>query len=220
MPVKPLSGRAITDYLEATRKMRDAFVGSPAETYVASRGISDKAAAALQLGYVPDGGIDGSWEKYSGRLAVPYLNMNKQVTGFKFRSLDPESDLKYLALDGWETTLYNIQALNTSRPYVCLSEGEADVWTWTTLGIPALGVPGVSNFKPHHKRILDGFQVLYWPDDDKAGLQFAKELKNDLPDVIICQVPGRCNDVNQALMAGYGDRLREMVTRFTEGTTS
>lgn len=219
MPLRPLSGQVLTDYQEATQTFMTAFSGSPAQEYVQGRGISEKAVAALRLGYVPADGIEG-WEKFSGRLAVPYLNMNKQVTGFKFRSLDPESDAKYLALDGWDTTLYNIQALNTTRDYIALCEGEADVWSFTTLGIPAVGVPGVSNFKPHHKRILDGFRILFWPHDDKAGRQFAKELKNDLPDVVMCQIPGGMNDVNDSLRAGYGDRLREMVTRFTEGTTS
>lgn len=218
MPLRPLNGQLLKAYQEATQTFETAFAGSRAREYVLGRGISEKAASALRLGLVP-AGIEG-FENYVGRLAVPYLNMRKQVVGFKFRSLDPESDNKYLAVDGFETTLYNIQALNTPWDVVALCEGEADVWSFTTLGVPALGVPGVDNWKPHHKRILDGFTVLYFADNDKAGRAFAKRLKEDLPDVVICGIPGRCNDVNEALVAGYGERLREMVATYTERNPS
>jgi DNA primase len=219
MPVRPLNGRLLEEYQEAATLFEIAFRESQRATgYVAERGISDKARAALRLGLVP-AGTEG-FEKYGGRLAVPYINMRKQVTGFKFRSLDPESDNKYLAMDGFETTLYNIQALNTEWPVIALCEGEADVWSMTTLGIPALGVPGVTNWKPHHKRLLDGFTVLYFPDDDPAGHAFAKALKEDLPDVVMCGIPGGLGDVNEALRAGYGDRLREMVAAYMEGSRS
>jgi DNA primase len=213
MPARPLPSQKIAEYQEAATLFQTAFAGSPQAKYVAGRGISEKAAAALRLGTVGDG-IEG-FEQFRNRLAVPYLNMRKQVTGFKFRSLDPESDNKYLAMDGFETTLYNIQALGTPGGVLCLNEGEADVWSMTTLGIPAVGVPGVNSWKPHHKRLLDGFTVLYWPHDDKAGHQFAKALKQDLPEVVMCGIPGGLNDINEALMAGYGDRIREMVSVYT-----
>lgn len=219
MPARPLPPQKISEYETATAGFQAAYAGSRAQKYIAARGISDKAASALRLGLVPEG-TEG-FEHYGGRLAVPYLNMRKQVTGFKFRSLDPESDNKYLAIDGMETTLYNIQALNTPQGVLALTEGEADTWTMTTLGIPALAVPGVNNWKPHHKRILDGFTVLYWPHDDKAGHGFAKSLKEFLPEVVMCQIPGGCNDLNESLLAGYGDRIREMFSVYTtEGTAS
>jgi DNA primase len=218
MPARPLPTQKIAEYQEAATLFQTAYAGSRAEEYVTARGISDKAASALRLGLVP-AGTEG-FESFANRLAVPYLNMRKQVTGFKFRSLDPESDAKYLAIDGFETTLYNIQALNTPQGVIALCEGEADVWSFTTLGVPALGVPGVSSWKPHHKRILDGFTILYWPHDDKAGHGFAKGLKEFLPEVVMCQIPGGMNDINEALQAGYGDRIREMVSVYTEGTTS
>jgi DNA primase len=218
MPARPLPTQKIAEYQEATTLFQTAFAGSRAQEYVQGRGISDKAASALRLGLVP-AGTEG-FEQFANRLAVPYLNMRKQVTGFKFRSLDPESDAKYLAIDGFETTLYNIQALNTPGGVLCLQEGEADVWSMTTLGIPAVGVPGVNNWKPHHKRMLDGFTILYWPHDDKAGHGFAKSLKEFLPEVVMCGIPGGMNDINEALQAGYGERIREMVAVYTEGTTS
>lgn len=217
MPARPLPTQKLEEYQRATSLFQDAYAGSQAEVYVKGRGISEKAVAALRLGLVPPG-TEG-FEQFSNRLAVPYLNMRKQVTGFKFRSLDPESDNKYLALDGFETTLYNIQALNTPHGVLSLNEGEADVWSMTTLGIPALGVPGVSNWKPHHKRLLDGFTILYWPHDDKAGHSFAKALKQDLPEVVMCGTPGGCNDVNEALQSGYGERIQEMVRTYTGGNS-
>jgi DNA primase len=219
MSVRPLPGQKVAEFQEAATLFQTAYAGSRAQEYVTARGISDRAASALRLGLVP-AGTEG-FEQFANRLAVPYLNMRKQVTGFKFRSLDPESDAKYLALDGWATTLYNIQALNTPQGVLALTEGEADTWTMTTLGIPALGVPGVNNWKPHHKRILDGFTILYWPHDDKAGHGFAKSLKEFLPEVVMCQIPGGCNDLNESLLAGYGDRIREMFSVYTtEGTAS
>jgi DNA primase len=218
MPVRPLNGQLLKEYQEAATFFQTAFPGSPAEEYVRGRGISEKAAAALRLGLVP-AGTEG-FEKYEGRLAVPYINMRKQVTGFKFRSLDPESDTKYLAMDGFDVTLYNIQALNTNHDVLALCEGEADVWSMTTLGIPALGVPGVSLWKPHHQRLLDGFTVVFFPHDDKAGKGLAKRLKEDLPDLVVRPIPGGMNDLNDALREGYGDRIKEMVQSYMEGSRS
>lgn len=218
MPSRPLSGQLLKEYQEATQTFETAFPGSRAEAYVRERGISEKAVSALRLGFVADG-TEG-YEMYGGRLAVPYINMRKQVVGFKFRSLEPESDAKYLALDGFEVTLYNIQALNTSHEVLALVEGEADVWTLTTLGIPALGVPGVDAWKPHSKRLLDGFTVIFFPDNDKAGKGLMKRLKEEIPDIVIRSIPGGLNDLNDALRAGYGDRIKEVVQSYMEGSTT
>lgn len=216
--LRPLNGQLLKEYQEATQTFETAFPGSRAEAYVRERGISAKAVSALRLGIVP-AGTEG-FEAYGGRLAVPYINMRKQVVGFKFRSLDPESDAKYLAVEGFETTLYNIQALNTPHEVLALCEGEADVWTMTTLGIPALGVPGVENWKPHHTRLLDGFTVIFFPHADKAGKGLAKRLKEEMSDTVIRPIPGGMNDLNDALRAGHGDRIKEVVQSYMEGSAS
>lgn len=218
MGLRPLNPQLLHEYQDATTLFEMALPGSPAEEYVKGRGISDKAISALRLGLVPSG-TEG-FEMYGGRLAVPYINMRKQVVGFKFRSLDPESDAKYLAVEGFETTLYNIQALNTTLEVMALCEGEADVWTMTTLGIPAMGVPGVENWKPHHKRLLDGFTVIFFPHDDKAGKGLGKRLKEEMSDTVIRPIPGGMNDLNDALRAGYGDRIKEVVQSYMEGSAS
>jgi DNA primase len=71
------------------------------------------------------------------------------------------------------------------------------------MGIHAVGVPGVSNWKPHYSRILQDFEeVLVFADGDQAGRDFSKRLARDLDGVTIISCP-EGEDVNSVYL-NYG----------------
>lgn len=212
--LKPSSTASKKVLLEAAEAFQGALPGSPGEEYLTGRGIGEKTAGRLRLGYVsPDAPPEG-WERYAGRLAIPYVNAKSEVVWIKFRSTpETKPDFKgevdkYAQEPGGQTRLYNTQALSATGDTLALCEGEFDVITLTALGIPAVGIPGASSWKTWFNRCLQGWgRIVLFYDDDKAGRELVKTVKGKIPDVVPVAAPGGHNDVNEAYMAGLGDRI-------------
>jgi DNA primase len=130
-----------------------------------------------------------------GRLSIPYSN-RLGVIGIKFRCLSEhnckaEQCPKYLSPLGQELYLYNVTAVEDEASTVHITEGELDAVVLTeTLGEPVVGVPGTSAWRPHHPWHFRGFErVLVWPDGDKAGVDWARMLRKELPAAEIVTMP-------------------------------
>lgn len=181
--------------------------------YLESRGIGPNTARKLGLGYVnPDRLLEG-WERFAGRLAIPYLNMRNDPVWLKFRAtpyLIPEAD-KMAQQEGSETRLYNTIALSAPGDTLVLCEGEFDVITLTALGLPAVGIPGAGNWKGHFHKALEGWsRVVLFYDSDQAGRDLVKTVRAKMPDIIPLPAPGGHNDIGKAYEAGLGDRIVAM----------
>lgn len=151
-------------------------------------------------------------------LAIPYLTVDNEVVGIRFRTLDPDSQgPKYLGLPGAETTPYNLPALLRSTGTVIVAEGELDVVALTHLGYTAIGIPGASNWKPHYSRMLDSFdRVIVAGDPDDAGQKFnetimasirratSMHLKQDINDTMLN--PMGFAEIAQAFSRAGGQR--------------
>lgn len=141
-------------------------------------------------------------------LSIPNICASSYVVGMKFRFLGepPEGRTKYDAVTGLPGRLYNLQALNIPSDVIVLTEGELDAVIINQLGIPAIGVPGANAWKPHHERVLENYErVVLIRDPDAAGGALVKKvMATDLPVQVIEPVEG---DVNEAVLAGYGDAL-------------
>lgn len=178
-----------------------ALPGSEAEEFLKGRGLHDDAEVTeavnkFRLGFVPD--RFPGFEQYAGRLAIPYLRKHPRhgwfCVGIRFRRLaDTEANYppKYQGLAGDATRLYNTQALNAPGSVVGVCEGEIDALTGTLCGIPTVGVPGVSNWKPHFLPLFEGYsRVLVFTDGDGPGREFAGKLAELIPSAI----PVDCGD--------------------------
>lgn len=174
----------------AYRYQEDLAADTSAQTYLASRGLGQEAAAMFRLGVVrrPLAGH----EHLAGRLAIPYLAIPTPtgrgggVLGMRFRCLrdhkcsDAECP-KYLGIDGMDTGLYNVADLKRPGSIIAICEGEIDTMSVSLSGIPAIGVPGVKGWKPHFSRVLDDFQEVWTPSDgDRAGSGFGKFLAREV----------------------------------------
>ena len=164
-----------------------------AEEYLAGRGITLEAATRARLGVVLEP-LTGH-EAYINRLAIPYLTRSG-VVDVRFRSLDL-SEPKYMGMAGASTHLYNVGALFRASSYICICEGEIDAITLDFVcDIPAVGVPGVNNWKKHYTRLLADFdKVFLFADGDNAGSDFGKSLSRELGNLVVVQMP-EGEDVN------------------------
>lgn len=164
-----------------------------AEEYLAERGITLEQAQKARLGVVLEP-LTGH-EAYVNRLSIPYLTKSG-VVDLRFRSLDI-SEPKYMGLSGATTHLYNVSAFFRASQYICICEGEIDTITLDIVcDIPAVGVPGVNNWKKHYSRLLQDFdKVFLFADGDNAGSEFGKSLSRELGNLVVVQMP-EGEDVN------------------------
>lgn len=206
--LRPLNGLQKAELARVAQVFQGAYEGSPAQRYVeGERGIGPRTAQAHRLGYVPEG-VEG-WDRFAGRVAIPYLNLNKEVIHFKFRALD-DAHVKYAQQKGnGESRLFNLQALGAASDTLVLCEGEFDVITLTHLHLPAVGIPGAYKFAKHWPRALQGWnRVILFYDDDEAGQKLVDRVMPNMPDVIPLTAPHGAKDLNEAFQAGHGEAIR------------
>ena len=180
-----------------------------AEDYLAERGISVGAATRAGLGVVLEP-MTGH-ENYLNRLSIPYVTRSG-VVDLRFRSLDPAIEPKYMGLPGATTHLYNVGAFFRASSYISICEGEIDTITLDMVcGIPAVGVPGVNNWKKHYTRLLADFdKVFLFADGDNAGSEFGKALSKELPNLVVVSMPDG-EDVNSMYRSHGVDFFKEKI---------
>lgn len=223
--------------VNSARKYRESLPGSPAEKYLALRGLSLSDVMSFGLGYVdiPDLGH----EKYAGMLVIPYIR--KSLTGtttvvaLRYRCIKSDCEHsrhggKYLTMPGDPPRLYNPMAALDNYDRVAITEGELDAITASVSGIPAVGVPGVQSWKPTHLEGFRGFETVYvladndipkirpdcqqCPNKDckghNPGREFAERIAADLPNSKVCLMP-LGQDVNDFVLANGRHALKERV---------
>lgn len=219
---------------EATRRYKLSLPGSPAEEYLARRYLltpeNQKDLSRFQIGFVEDPLPGHEW--YKGWLAIPYLRWAPgrededlrgwSVATMKFRCLEQHGGScedahprlgKYMAHGGANTHIFNTLALQHTDDEIAICEGEIDAITANLCGIPAIGVPGVQNWKDHYFRLLKGYKKIWmFADGDSYGEGLAKKIADRMGDkVAIIKMPDK-EDVNsmvgkygkQALLKGMG----------------
>ena len=167
-------------------------------SYLQARGISQQVANSYRLGSVVEPSV--GHEHAVGMLSIPYLTPSG-VVGIKFRRLD-DGTPKYLWPTGQKIGLFNVQDLHKSG----------------CVGIPAVGVAGVSQWKAHFPKLFEPYtRVLIFADNDikddgrNPGQELAKRIKEDLPAAIIVGLPGN-QDVNDLYLAHGKDWFDERLT--------
>lgn len=190
--------------MEAATAQYQEFLPLAAD-YLEGRGIDLPTAEKYRLGVVGEP-FSGSHDIYRGRLSIPYLT-RAGVVNVKFRELPPQnSKAKYLCLPSIKTKLYNVNAFFAVRDLLVVTEGELDALVVTEYaGIPAVGVPGASNWNPLWNRLFAGVpRVLVVGDGDDAGKEFARSVAELLDAEPLVLPPGEdCNSIymNEGPMA-------------------
>lgn len=147
--------------------------------YLAGRGIDLEYARQCGLGVVsePDG-LTKIMPSLLGRLTIPYLTPAgpRQMSFRCIRDHDCKASkcAKYLPFPGMTSSearqskrLYFTLAYQTAGATLCLTEGEIDALTLNMLGIPAMGVPGATNWQSHWTDVFEDFStILVFRDGD------------------------------------------------------
>lgn len=179
-------GDSSTHFLEeATAAYQENLASSPeALAYLAGRGLSENAVRMFRLGLCSTP-LPGH-EQFKGMISIPYQTPTG-VKAMKFRQLG-DALPKYNAPLGQRTRLFNVMALQHAADTIAICEGEFDAMVLSSVGVPALGVSGSNNWKPHFPRMLRGFQnILVVTDNDakadgsNPGQDLAARILSDIP---------------------------------------
>jgi DNA primase len=93
--------------------------------------------------------------------------------------------------------------------YVC--EGELDAVISSSVGLPTIGIPGASAFKPHYRLLLQDYErVVVLCDGDEAGRQFGKAIAKEIDTAVPISLPDGM-DVNDLYLAGGREAILRMV---------
>lgn len=183
-------------------------------SYLASRGIDQDASSGFRLGLVVD--PDPAHEQYAGRLSIPFITPSG-VVHMRFRCLEEHGEQKcsdhfhgkYEGPAGEETRLYNVMALHEGGGTIAVIEGELDATISTVAGLPAVGVPGINNWKPYYYRLLEDFeQVIVIGDGDAAGRSFVATLAQNIGSAIRRPMPEGHDVTSYVLEHGPAEYLK------------
>ena len=182
-------------------------------SYLAARGIDQDAATGFRLGLVVD--PDPAHGRYAGRLSIPFITPTG-VVYMRFRCLEDhkcDNHGKYEGVSGENTHLYNVGALHSAGDTVVVTEGELDALISTTAGMPAVGVPGATNWKPFYYRLFDDYErVILVGDGDTAGREFVATLARNLSNSIRRPMP-EGYDVNSFVLEQGVDAYLAYITK-------
>lgn len=142
--------------------------------YFRSHSIDFGMASKYGLGYVATP-LPGD-ERFAGRIAIPYWTPRGCVA-MNFRAMGDVTP-KYLKPHGQRAKIYNAPALLDAGATIGVAEGEIDAIAASEhLGIPTIGVAGVTNFEDRWVHLLMDFErVLLFADGDEPGDGFTKSL--------------------------------------------
>ena len=143
--------------------------------------------------YAKEKGFDVKWledncqlstgKKKKGEtfLKIPYFDENGNPTVYRERYARKEFRWGYGAKG--KINLYGEWRMPTIRQgdSLILVEGESDSQSLWRMGMPALGVPGASLFKPEHTAVLQGMERLYLHrEQDGGGETFIRKTTDGL----------------------------------------
>ncbi|MCP9207780.1 toprim domain-containing protein [Streptomyces sp. NEAU-Y11] len=190
--------------------------------YLKKRGLSADSAASFRLGYV-ENPLPGH-ETARGMIAIPYLTRAGVMT-IRFRRLGDGEGPKYRSVPGDPPRIYNANALLMPSDYIAICEGEFDAIAAheagiraahgraVELGLPAVGMAGVSAFKPYFARCFKGYKAVFMladGDDKGQGLEFAEKIAELVKNVRICPMPAG-HDVNSYVLAHGPEALLDLL---------
>ena len=182
------------------------YLTEEAVSYLEARGISKEVADTFLLGSVRE--PSAGHELATNMLSIPYRTP-AGVVGLKFRRLDNGTP-KYIWPTGQKVGLFNVVDLHVPSDTIAICEGEIDTIVLSGIvGMPAVGVAGVSQWKPHFPKLFEAYRrILIFADNDikedgrNPGQELAKRIKEDLQHAQIVHLPDN-TDVNDVLLT-YG----------------
>lgn len=146
--------------------------------------------------------------KYKGKpsIKIPYYDESGNESAIRYRLTltKGQRDDRFKWRKGDKLLPYGLWHLGTMRQagYVLLVEGESDCHTLWNYNLPAIGIPGATNFKNAWADYLTGLTVYVWQELGDGGATFTKKIgASNLEARIITPPPGR-KDISEAHILG------------------
>jgi hypothetical protein len=158
-------------------------------------------AKNLPLDFLQGLGLSDQKVKGRSRVVIPYMNEAGEVVALRYR-LSLSGAQRFIWRKGDRVMLYGLWTLAEIRlaGWCLMEEGESDFWTARHHGLPALGLPGKSTFKPEWAKYLDGIQVFLWQEPDAPELP--GKLLKQLPGLMVIRAQDGNKDLSQAHLEG------------------
>ena len=190
-------------------------LSAEAVQYLEGRGISEDVARQFMLGTITE--PTNGHEMHEGWLSIPYITVMGHCVGFKFRRLD-DGKPKYGSPLGQKSHLYNVVDVTLDVGSIVVCEGELDTVVLSGMcNIPAVGVPGVTAWKPHFARLFNGFDTVYIVGDNDVkedgsnpGAEFSRRVASELTNGQIVQLPPGM-DINEFYLAEGPDAINKLL---------
>lgn len=208
------SSEQMKSLLEAAQRYAQSL-SEEAVAYLEGRGISEDVARQFMLGSITEPA--NGHEQHQGWLSIPYITVLGHCVGFKFRRLD-DGKPKYGSPLGQKSHLYNVADVTLDAPNIVVCEGELDAVVLSGMcNIPAVGVPGVTAWKPHFARLFTGFDRVFIVGDNDVkedgsnpGAEFSRRVSSELTNGQIVQLPPGM-DINEFYLAEGPDALNNLL---------
>jgi DNA primase len=152
-------------------------------------------------------------EDARGMISIPYMTTNGPVALRFRRPPHKETGPKYWQPEHSKLTIFNVPAFFASEETITITEGEMDCMVLVQAGIPAVGIPGASAWKPHYSLLFEGYEsVIICADNDDtgAGRKFAAKIAQNVPGPEVVLFP-EGHDVNSYLIEHGRSALREFM---------
>lgn len=109
--------------------------------------------------------------------------------------------------------VFNVRGIHMADNTIHIAEGEFDTMILSKVfGGCSTGFPGASSWKPHHRRMLSGFnRVFVWGDPDEAGAEFMQRVTRQ-----VRQAKGvrlTTGDVTDTYIKGGADALTSLIEK-------
>ncbi len=217
LPLQPLSDSQREALEEATKNYQEALMWEPdALAYLAARGVDESLAGTFQLGVVSDTPFPGH-ARFRGMLVIPYLGRLGQPLSLRFRCFKDHDHRsfghgKYMSMTDEPTRVFNVRGIHQAADTLHISEGEFDAMILTKVFGHAAGFPGANAWKPHHRRMLAGFNKVYvWGDPDDAGAEFVQRVNRQVRQSKGVRLTS--GDVTDTYIKGGADALTALIDK-------
>jgi hypothetical protein len=168
----------LTDADLKLQEKNDMAYGCTLEAYAASKNLpvefltSDEVTLEDGTCYVKEVG------KEIAAVEIAYADRDGELLANRYR-IAVGGDDKFRWEKGSKTTLYGLHKLEEAHDagYVLLVEGESDTHTAWYRGLPAVGVPGVDNWRDEWAEHLNGIpKIFVVVEPDEAGKKLWRSL--------------------------------------------
>ena len=169
----------------------------------------------LPVSWLKDHGVSEARWNGNPAVAFDYRNSDGSLFRVKYRTDRTATDGSSWG-DGRGTVPFGLDRLADEPPDrpVVLCEGESDTLSLWKHGLPALGIPGATNWKPEFAEYVTGRKLYVWQEPDEGGEKFVDDIVTDLPDALVIISPEGMKDASDLHMAdpeAFGRRFTELV---------